>query len=306
MLNHQSEFEKIGSFLSSSISSRNNKQKEFNPINLIALLLLFISLLFLITLSIILHIQNKSLSKLNSEYSSISFLSKYTTGKLSALNHTIANNGYFINMIWHEIDKSKMRYDELCKQYDNAKRTNDFLKKSKLKSKIITKEDRAIIAKMINEQNPPVLKMVYQASSVHNGDSAQVFHEHCKGIGPFVALIKIENDIRIGGYSTVTLGDDGTKEDDKAFLFNFDDNEKYLVNHPNQAVFYNHILFLSFGSNDLFITDEFFTNRFSYSTFPKTYGDPKEIDQKLKLTKGMKLFNIIEFELYQVIMLSSN
>lgn len=304
MSNNQSEFKQF-SPLSTNILLK-QKPKEFNPINLIALLLLFISLLFLITLSIILNIQNNSIKKLDEEYDSISLSSKNISSQMSVNKQSIANQCYLLDMIGREIKNILRKHEKYTTEYNHLKRTNNLLTKSKLKSKIIKKEESIIITKMINEANPPMLKMIYQASSIDKGDAASVFHEHCKGVGPFVALLKIEKNIRIGGYSSVVMqGSQGSFEDEKAFLFNFDDNEKYMISNPDRALSYNHLLFMNFGASDLFITDEFFSNRFSYTNFPNAYGNPEDITMKNKLTKGQTLFKVLEFELYQVIYLST-
>ena len=149
------------------------------------------------------------------------------------------------------------------------------------------------------------LKLIYRGS--RDGFTAKAFHSKCdNNKSPTISFIKSDQNKIFGGYTEQTWEANGIyKNDDKAFLFSFTNNEKYPIKIPEHAIVANTNYLVVYGSgHDICIHDNCNTNNSNYSNFPTSYSSSKytSITQESKAyLAGAYNFKVIEIEVFTII-----
>ena len=141
------------------------------------------------------------------------------------------------------------------------------------------------------------LNLIYRRS--RDGFTSKAFHSKCEySKFPTISFIKSDKNKIFGGYTEQTWEGNGVyKNDRKAFLFSFSNNEKYPIK-PSQSAFYaissNSV---TYGSGyDIYISDNCNTNSTSYANF--AHSSITE-DSKIYLA-GAYNFKVIEIEIFTI------
>ena len=142
------------------------------------------------------------------------------------------------------------------------------------------------------------LSLIYKATI--DSDFSKSFHSKCDDHAPTLTIIKIEEGIRFGGYTTKTWNcNEECKKDDNAFLFSLDKRKKYPIKKGTEcAIYCNNDFGPTFGEGfDLCLCDNYMGVNGSYSYFPTSYGKGNPTNE---LTNNNFNFKISEVEVYQV------
>ena len=119
-------------------------------------------------------------------------------------------------------------------------------------------------------------------------------------------MVKTKNGSRFGGYTSKNFEPlcmsgftvDTEKDDRKSFLFSLDKQRRFKVKDIPNALYCDENISIALGEGDIFIGDNFFTQK-SRSFFPQSYEGDKE-KESLLLTGGESEFIIEELEVYQL------
>ena len=129
------------------------------------------------------------------------------------------------------------------------------------------------------------IRLLYRATQ---NFSVEAFHQKVDGVGNTLTLIQGGNFV-VGGFTTQTWDAvEGFKSDEKAFLFNINDQKIYPVNRPDYAIFTSNTVFTCFGQ----------APRAVESAFPTSYGDPRREQRELELTNGNAKIRLTELEVF--------
>jgi hypothetical protein len=165
------------------------------------------------------------------------------------------------------------------------------------KNILLNKDDFDLIKYFINKGNIK-LSLIYKATI--DSDFSNKFHEKCDNNSPTITLIKTDNGIRFGGYTTQTWNNnEECKQDDEAFLFSIDLRKKYEIEKGVEcAIYCGGEYGPTFGEGfDLCLCNNFMGVNGSYSNFPKSYGKGSSTNE---LTQNNKNFRINDVEVYLV------
>ena len=165
------------------------------------------------------------------------------------------------------------------------------------KNILLNKDDFDLIKYFINKGNIK-LSLIYKATI--DSDFSNKFHEKCDNNSPTITLIKTDNGIRFGGYTTQTWNNnEECKQDDEAFLFSIDLRKKYEIEKGVEcAIYCGGEYGPTFGEGfDLCLCNNFMGVNGSYSNFPKSYGKGSSTNE---LTRNNKNFRINDVEVYLV------
>ena len=147
------------------------------------------------------------------------------------------------------------------------------------------------------------LNLIYRGS--RDGFTAQAFHSKCDYTSPTISFIKSDKNKIFGGYTQQTWeGINVWKNDDKAFLFSFTNNEKYLIKIPEKAILArsDYLVIYGYGKNDIVIFDNCNTNS-SYTNFPSSYSCSKYLsisEESETYLAGAYNFKVIDIEVFTI------
>ena len=170
----------------------------------------------------------------------------------------------------------------------------NILKKSKI---IENKEQIKLLKEWLPYKNKDELKckLIYDAKK--DGDDVAKFHSLCDNKGPTLTIISTSDNKKIGGFlSTSFNGNKGNINDNNAFLFSLNYNEKYpslnkSLNYQDKKE-YGPI----FGNTCIEIKDKFFSNRNNYyESYTSRYDFGKRHNNIIVH------FFVLELEIYQII-----
>ena len=104
----------------------------------------------------------------------------------------------------------------------------------------------------------------------------------------------------------VTLNKPGNyKNDDKAFLFSFTNNEKYPIKTPEKAIYASNSHLVIYGHGyDICIFDNCNTNNMSSSDFPHSYSCskyPSKSEESKAYLAGTNKFKVVDIEIFAII-----
>ena len=165
------------------------------------------------------------------------------------------------------------------------------------KNILINQDDFDLLKYFINKGNVK-LSLIYKATI--DSDFSNKFHEKCDDHSPTITLIKTDNGLIFGGYTTQTWNnDEDCKQDDEAFLFSMNLRKKYEIQKGVEcAIYCGGEYGPTFGEGfDLCLCNNFMGLNGSYSNFPKSYGKGSSTNE---LTDKNRNFKISDVEVYSV------
>ena len=290
-------FSKISSLISQEKYSL--KRDVSNPSNLI--LILFPSYLELsgedisdIEFKIPLEKNEKDLYEI---IANMSFIINELNEKVKKLENDHITKNEVINCD-KKIEKINVKLNRMNKLY--IYQDSNFLNRVQSvmsKDILLNQDDFDLLKYFINKGNIK-LSLIYKATI--DSDFSNKFHEKCDDHSPTITLIKTDNGLRIGGYTTQTWNnDEECKQDDEAFLFSINLRKKYEIKKGAEcAIYCGGEYGPTFGEGfDLCLCNNFLGVNGSYSNFPKSYGKGSS---KNELTERNKNFKISDVEVYLV------
>lgn len=203
-----------------------------------------------------------------------------------------------------KIEKLNIKINKINTVSINPNEDNLYLKRIQavLSNNILidSKGEKELIKKWINPNDNCTINMslLYKASI--DSDSAAAFHEKCDNHSPTLTLVKTDQGIRFGGFTTLTWNtDENCKIDKNSFIFSIDYKKKYELNENALCSIYCHPNYgPCFGSGfDLCLPNGFIQSNGTYSKFPSSYGAGAS---KNELTMKNINFSVIEVEVYQI------
>lgn len=143
------------------------------------------------------------------------------------------------------------------------------------------------------------LNLIYKAT--RDGGSADIFHKFCDGKGPLVCVINTEEGITFGGYTEKKWEyEGGDKEDNNAFLFNFNCNKIYRCNGQDDAVKFEKDKgpYFCYAIN---IQENFFEKEINCVRSKNDIKTSwKNFEKDYELNGGSEYINLKELEVYEV------
>ena len=166
------------------------------------------------------------------------------------------------------------------------------------KSKIIeTKEQIKLIKEWLPYNNKENIKckLIYDAKK--DGDDVSTFHSLCDNKGATLTIISTSDNKKIGGFLSKSFGGNkGLIEDNNAFLFSLNYNEKYPSLNRGNHYFDKSNQGPIFGYFCIEIFDKFLSNKNNYY-HPYTY----RYDFGKRNNNKDFYFIVIELEVYQIL-----
>ena len=136
--------------------------------------------------------------------------------------YTSNNSDYEIIDSNNRIEKVNTKLNKFNKLNLNIE-GNNFLSNIKTaisKNIVLSKEDDNLLKNWINRGNIK-LSLIYKATV--DSDFSNAFHSKCDDHAPTITIIKTDQGIRFGGYTTKTWNcKEECKKDDNAFLFSLE------------------------------------------------------------------------------------
>lgn len=198
------------------------------------------------------------------------------------------------------IEKINVKLNKINKNTLNLDQDSNFFNRINAitsKNILVGNDDYNLLKYWINKGNIK-LDLIYKATI--DSDFSNAFHSKCDNHSPTVTIIKTDQGLRFGGYTTKTWNyDEECKSDDEAFLFSMDYKKKYLINKYTDCAIYCHPEYgPTFGEGfDLCLCDNYMGVNGSYSNFPKSYGKGNPTHE---LTGKNPYFRIADVEVYQI------
>ena len=165
------------------------------------------------------------------------------------------------------------------------------------KNILMNNDDFDLLKYFINKGNIK-LSLIYKATI--DSDFSNKFHEKCDNHSPTITLVKTNNGLRFGGYTTQTWNNNlECKQDDEAFLFSINLRKKYNIQKGVEcAIYCGGEYGPTFGEGfDLCLCNNFMGVNGSYSNFPKSYGKGSSTNE---FTEKNKNFKVNDVEVYLV------
>ena len=198
------------------------------------------------------------------------------------------------------VEKISLKLNKFNKSTLNLEEDNNFLNRMKAvmsKNILLSKDDDNLFKMWINKGNIK-LSLIYKATI--DSDFSNAFHSKCDDHAPTITIIKTDQGIRFGGYTTKTWNcNEECKKDDEAFLFSLDLKKKYpIIKGTECAIYCNNEFGPTFGEGfDLSLCDNYMGVNGSYSNFPTSYGKGYPSNE---LTGKNSNFKISDVEVYQI------
>ena len=166
------------------------------------------------------------------------------------------------------------------------------------KSKIIENEEQV---KMLKEwlpyENKENIKCKLLYDAKRDGDDIPTFHKLCDDKGATLTLIVTSDNKKIGGFLSKSFGGNkGFIEDNNAFLFSLNYNEKYPALKEGRHYQDNNDQGPVFGFHCIFINNKFLNNN---NNFYHPYTCRYDFGKRNNNTNYY--FTTLELEIYQMI-----
>ena len=151
-----------------------------------------------------------------------------------------------IDIIDAEKDNLKNRIDEIENEKNER---NKYYNNLFTESNVIKVEERKIISKWILPHYNLKFELLFSGSI--DGFSDKVFHSKCDNKGPTVFVAKLENNRRVGGFTSKSWNTNVVGQvDANAFLFSLDNKIKYgQKNKGREAIYGQSYTSVLFGPN---------------------------------------------------------
>ena len=171
-------------------------------------------------------------------------------------------------------------------EYDSLARESDIIK---------IFEEEILIGDAISDNPQKKYRLIYKAS--RDGDSAIKFHNICDKYSNLIILIKTNEGIRFGGFTSNKFKSTShVKLDNSAFLFSLDLMKVFNILPGNYAIYCYDNTGPCFSKGSLYVPNSFFTK------YGKTRiaGGPFQFEKDYELNNGEEKFLIKELEVFQV------
>ena len=172
-------------------------------------------------------------------------------------------------------------------------------------SKILTKAEELKFIEDAYKNNDKLLedkifkpKLLYRATK--DGDSSAVFHSKCDNVKYTLTLVKTNNGLIFGGYTTQTWDGNGYKKDDKAFCFSIDLHKIYRNRKNNNAINANSGQSATFGDYFFCVYDKCLSKGGMMNDGLNNNYDNQQKENEIN--NGEKYFGISEVEVFKVIL----
>ena len=223
---------------------------------------------------------NSELSEINNKLSSLEKEFNNMEEQTKKLDEDIDKINKDNNDAEDKIKQLKVKLESLEKEKDSK-----IKKTSTLADTVILTDDN--IKSILNSFDSKLnLNLLYRASK-HGKDVSDLK----KNVGSHKNLLivgKTNDNLILGGYTTINLDGKGFKEDKYAFLYNFNKEKKFKIKKEKEALYLKDGEFPSFGDGDII-----FGPGKIKSKFPKSYkGDD------LELTNGKSEINFDDIEVF--------
>ena len=198
------------------------------------------------------------------------------------------------------IEKINVKLNKINKNQLNLDNDSNFFNRINAitsRNILMGNDDFNLIKYWINRGNIK-LNLIYKATV--DSDFSNAFHEKCDDHAPTITIVKTDQGLRFGGFTTKTWNcDQECKKDDEAFLFSMDYRKKYPIQRYTECGIYcNREYGPTFGEGfDLCLCDNYMGVNGSYSNFPTSYGKGNPTNE---LTGKNPNFRIADVEVYQV------
>ena len=200
-----------------------------------------------------------------------------------------------------KIENISAKLNQINKSALNLNQDGNFFKRihTVLSNNILVSHDDYNLFKFWINKGNLNLSLIYKATI--DSDFSHAFHSKCDNHAPTLTIIKTDQGIRFGGYTTQTWNcNEECKKDDEAFLFSMDFRKKYDIKKGTEcAIYCNKEYGPTFGEGfDLCLCDNYMGVNGSYSNFPSSYGKGNVTNE---LTGRNSYFRIADVEIYQII-----
>ena len=172
-------------------------------------------------------------------------------------------------------------------------------------SLILNRDECLSLFQMINSSHG---KLLYRAT--RDGFTSQAFHSKCDNIANTVTIIKNNLNFVFGGYTSAAwISTSGWKNDPNAFIFSLrrngkSTNEKFLVKHPEYAIYGFSLYGPTFGSgHDIHVCNESNKIEGSFSCVGYSYVIPdryRSEDVRNFLSGNYNQWLSKEIEVYEI------
>lgn len=203
-----------------------------------------------------------------------------------------------INIYENKIKNLEKKFNEnILKLEKIEKIMNEYMTSYEFfkKSEIIKHEEVDLIISWL-EKKPVQVDLLL--NSKIDGDSISTFYEKCSKKCPTMIFIKTKENLRFGGFTSVTWPESENKRDDKCFLFSLDRKKKYKIkeNHKDNAIYFCSCISFCFGSGcDLYICDKCTSN-----TGNQVGNDSFYTTKSYELNNGRSDFQVESYEVYHI------
>ena len=160
-------------------------------------------------------------------------------------------------------------------------------------SNIVKKEEIDLILSWFDKK-PKKFNLLLDSKI--DGDLNSTFYEKCKNKYPTMVFVKTSENLRFGGFTSVSWPEHRYNYDDNSFLFSLDKRKKYNIIEKNKAIYFNKNSSFCFGSGcDLYINDRC-TSDSDNNVGNGSYDIPSECE----LNNGKKSFLVSNYEVYHI------
>ena len=151
-----------------------------------------------------------------------------------------------------------------------------------------------------NEKNVCKTKRLYQYDPLNKTS----FHKYIDGKPNIVLLIKLKNDMVLGGYSEspflLKTSNNNKVVNSNGFIFSVSNTESFPIIKGKQAITYDNC-FIIFGNNELRIKQEENNKFFSNFGIASAFADPKGQTVNVLIGKGKERYaDISSWEVHQI------
>ena len=213
------------------------------------------------------------------------------------------NNNLNKKMLGYEdiIKNLEKNFNEKLKELENKIIEKNEINKNKnsfdlfKNSSIVKSEDTDLILSWFDKK-PSNFNLLLDSKI--DGDSNSTFKEKCFNKSPTMVFVKTTDNLRFGGFTSVTWPEKNYKKDANSFLFSLDKKKKYKIkeNQKENAIYYCQNISFCFGSGcDLYINDKC-TLKDDNQVGDGSYDLPSECE----LNNGKKMFKVLNYEVYCV------
>jgi hypothetical protein len=230
------------------------------------------------------------ISSLNKKIDNLESEINYIKNENNTLKQKVSSFENKIKTLEQKLEEKLKKFEKIINEKENQV---EMFKNSDI---IKTEEDINLILSWF-EKKP--IKIDLLLNSKVDGDLNTTFYEKCLNKCPTMVFVRTTENLRFGGFTSVTWPETENKRDDKSFLFSLDTKKKYKIKdeQKDNAIFYCRNISFCFGSGcDLYISNNC-TSNFENQVGNVSYDVPSENE----LNNGHNNFKVLNYEVYNII-----